>query len=48
MGSQASFSTGWMQLFQVVFAPIACEPPYWKRADVYGAGSTEQWFAATS
>jgi cyclopropane-fatty-acyl-phospholipid synthase len=35
-GSQAAFSTGWMQLFQVVFAPLETAPPYWTRADVYG------------
>lgn len=46
-GSEAAFETGSLQLFQVVFAPIACEPPYWKRADMYGAASTEQWYAAT-
>ena len=47
-GSEAAFEAGSLQLFQVVFAPIACEPPYWKRADMYGAASTEPWFAATS
>jgi len=36
-GSQAAFSTGWMQLFQVVFAPRETAPPYWTRADVYKA-----------
>jgi cyclopropane-fatty-acyl-phospholipid synthase len=46
-GSEAAFEGGSLQLFQVVFAPIACEPPYWKRADIYGAASTEPWFAAT-
>jgi cyclopropane-fatty-acyl-phospholipid synthase len=34
-GSQAAFSTGWMQLFQVVFAPRESAPPSWTRADVY-------------
>ena len=30
-GSEASFATGWMQLFQVVFAPFEAAPPYWTR-----------------
>jgi cyclopropane-fatty-acyl-phospholipid synthase len=30
-GSQAAFATGWMQLFQVVFAPRGAPPPYWTR-----------------
>jgi cyclopropane-fatty-acyl-phospholipid synthase len=46
-GSEAAFSAGSLQLFQVVFAPVASEPPYWKRADVYCTESAEQWFAAT-
>ena len=46
-GSEAAFSTGHLQLFQVVFAPAETDPPYWKRADVYRAESPEQWFAAT-
>jgi cyclopropane-fatty-acyl-phospholipid synthase len=32
-GSQAAFATGWMQLFQVVFAPAGTPPPYWTRAE---------------
>ena len=35
-GSQASFSTGWMQLFQIVFAPLETAPPYWTRAEIQG------------
>jgi cyclopropane-fatty-acyl-phospholipid synthase len=31
-GSQAAFATGWMQLFQVVFAPYESAPPYWTRS----------------
>ena len=46
-GSEAAFSTGHLQLFQVVFAPAESAPPHWKRADVYRAESPEQWFAAT-
>jgi len=34
-GSQASFSTGWMQLFQIVFVPLETAPPYWTRAEMY-------------
>jgi cyclopropane-fatty-acyl-phospholipid synthase len=32
-GSQAAFSTGWMQLFQVVFARGGGPPPAWTRDD---------------
>ena len=46
-GSEAAFAAGNLQLFQVVFAPLECEPPYWKRADIYGTESAERWFAAT-
>ena len=34
-GSEATFATGWMQLFQVVFAPRESAPPSWTRADLY-------------
>ena len=30
-GSQAAFASGWMQLFQVVFAPRDSAPPWWTR-----------------
>jgi cyclopropane-fatty-acyl-phospholipid synthase len=30
-GSQAAFASGWMQLFQVVFAPRGSAPPSWTR-----------------
>ena len=30
-GSEAAFNTGWMQLFQVVFAPWESAPPYFTR-----------------
>jgi cyclopropane-fatty-acyl-phospholipid synthase len=36
-GSQAAFATGYMQLFQIVFAPRESPPPSWTRADVYRA-----------
>jgi len=44
-GSQAAFTTGWMQLFQVVFAPYETAPPYWSRSDVYEADT--EWHTAT-
>lgn len=34
-GSQAAFATGWMQLFQVLFAPCETAPPAWTRQDIY-------------
>jgi cyclopropane-fatty-acyl-phospholipid synthase len=40
-GSEAAFTTGWMQLFQIVFAPRESAPPSWTRSDPYeisGAG----------
>jgi cyclopropane-fatty-acyl-phospholipid synthase len=30
-GSQAAFTTGWLQLFQVVFSPWESPPHYWSR-----------------
>jgi cyclopropane-fatty-acyl-phospholipid synthase len=41
-GSQATFATGWMQLFQIVFVPAESAPPYWTRRDaddLPGAGA---------
>jgi cyclopropane-fatty-acyl-phospholipid synthase len=39
-GSEASFATGWLQLFQVLFAPRESAPPFWTRADMYeGVGA---------
>jgi len=32
-GSEAAFSTGWLQLFQVVFTPRESLPPWWTRSD---------------
>lgn len=37
-GSEATFAVGTLQLFQVVFAPFETAPPYWTRAEIYGAG----------
>jgi cyclopropane-fatty-acyl-phospholipid synthase len=34
-GSEAAFTTGWMQLFQVLFAPRESAPPSWTRSDPY-------------
>jgi cyclopropane-fatty-acyl-phospholipid synthase len=36
-GSRAAFATGWMQLFQVVFAPRETSPPFWTRAAIFEA-----------
>jgi cyclopropane-fatty-acyl-phospholipid synthase len=37
-GSEAAFRIGWMQLFQVVFAPRESAPPYLTRAAIYADG----------
>lgn len=37
-GSQAAFASGWLQLFQIVFAPRVSAPPSWTRADLYANG----------
>ncbi len=34
-GSEAAFRTGWMQLFQVIFAPRESAPPFLTRAPLY-------------
>jgi cyclopropane-fatty-acyl-phospholipid synthase len=39
-GSEAAFASGWMQLFQVVFAPRESAPPSWTRGDPYDAGAS--------
>jgi len=42
VGSEAAFATGWLQLFQVLFAPRESAPPAWTRQDIYnpaGAGA---------
>lgn len=36
-GSEATFATGWLQLFQVTFGPADTRPPYWTRAAIYDA-----------
>jgi cyclopropane-fatty-acyl-phospholipid synthase len=45
-GSEAAFATGSMQLFQVVFIPSGCEPPYWNRAEIYQDAGSVQWSTA--
>jgi cyclopropane-fatty-acyl-phospholipid synthase len=39
-GSEAAFTTGWLQLFQVVFAPRGSTPPYWRRDEPSGEGGS--------
>jgi len=39
-GSQAAFATGWVQLFQVVFAPRESAPPFWTRDHLSPTAST--------
>jgi cyclopropane-fatty-acyl-phospholipid synthase len=39
-GSEASFATGWLELFQVVFAPVDAAPPVWTRAELYDRSAT--------
>jgi cyclopropane-fatty-acyl-phospholipid synthase len=39
-GSEAAFATGWMQLFQIVFAPRESHPPSWTRSDPYESPGT--------
>jgi cyclopropane-fatty-acyl-phospholipid synthase len=36
-GSQAAFSTGWLQLFQVTFGPVGSAPMHWTRAEIYSS-----------
>jgi cyclopropane-fatty-acyl-phospholipid synthase len=40
-GSQAAFATGWLQLFQIVFAPAGSAPPFATRAHIYNRGSED-------
>lgn len=41
-GSQAAFATGWMQLFQIVFAPREAAPPFLTRAPLYRSGRVDE------
>jgi cyclopropane-fatty-acyl-phospholipid synthase len=36
-GSEAAFAAGWLQLFQIVFAPRESAPPFWTRRDPHPA-----------
>jgi cyclopropane-fatty-acyl-phospholipid synthase len=36
-GTEAAFATGWLQLFQIVFAPAGSAPPFATRAAIYAA-----------
>jgi cyclopropane-fatty-acyl-phospholipid synthase len=47
-GSQASFATGWLELFQVVFAPVGASSAPWTRAALYRSGGGLSWNAPTS
>jgi cyclopropane-fatty-acyl-phospholipid synthase len=37
-GTEAAFATGWLQLFQIVFAPRESAPLYWTRAELEAPG----------
>jgi cyclopropane-fatty-acyl-phospholipid synthase len=37
-GTEAAFATGWLQLFQVVFAPRESAPLYWTRGELEAPG----------
>jgi cyclopropane-fatty-acyl-phospholipid synthase len=50
-GSEAAFGTGWMQLFQVVFARGASNAIPWRRDEPvhpFGAAAPKPWTGATS
>lgn len=47
-GSEASFRTGWLQLFQVVFAPSGSNAAPWTRASLYRSTRGLEWNAPTS
>lgn len=42
-GSEASFRTGWLQLFQVVFAPTGSNAVPWTRDALYRSGEGLSW-----
>jgi cyclopropane-fatty-acyl-phospholipid synthase len=37
-GTEAAFATGWLQLFQIVFAPREAAPLYWTRTELEAHG----------
>jgi cyclopropane-fatty-acyl-phospholipid synthase len=39
-GTEAAFATGWLQLFQIVFAPRESAPLYWTRAELEAVGGS--------
>jgi cyclopropane-fatty-acyl-phospholipid synthase len=47
-GSEASFRTGSLQLFQVVFAPTRSNGVPWTRRELYAPGTGLSWNAPTS
>lgn len=47
-GSEASFRTGWLQLFQVVFAPSGSNAVPWTRASLYRSTRGLEWNGPTS
>ena len=40
VGSQGAFATGWLQLFQIVFAPTGSAPPFMTRDAIYASETT--------
>jgi len=47
-GSEASFRTGWLQLFQVAFAPSGSSAVPWSRAPLYRSKRGLSWNGPTS
>jgi len=47
-GSEATFRTGWLQLFQVVFAPSGSNAVPWTRASLYRSTRGLKWNEPTS
>jgi cyclopropane-fatty-acyl-phospholipid synthase len=47
-GSEASFRSGWLQLFQVVFAPAGSNATPWTREALYRRAEGLSWNARTS
>jgi cyclopropane-fatty-acyl-phospholipid synthase len=47
-GSEASFQTGWLQLFQVTFAPSGSNAVPWSRAPLYRSTRGLSWNEPTS
>jgi cyclopropane-fatty-acyl-phospholipid synthase len=47
-GSEASFRTGWLQLFQIVFAPSGSNAVPWSRAPLYRSRRGLSWNEPTS